>query len=108
MLAKLVTDHSFSQRSCHSPRVLSTQQEPVSTAYQPQVTAKQILVGVDGFSISTSTVPASWDSGCCSWKPQNWRYGFMLKSGLTQLAYSDMIRLLSQIPDDQLDVIKTG
>jgi isocitrate dehydrogenase len=53
-------------------------------------------------------VPASWDSGCCSWKPQNWRYGFMLKSGLTQLAYSDMIRLLSQIPDDQLDVIKTG
>jgi isocitrate dehydrogenase len=32
----------------------------------------------------------------------------MLKSGLTQLAYSDMIRLLSQIPDDQLDVIKTG
>lgn len=32
----------------------------------------------------------------------------MLKSGLTQLAYNDMIRLLSQIPDDQLDVIKTG
>nr|WP_286049684.1 hypothetical protein [Rheinheimera sp. KL1] len=37
----------------------------------------------------------------------HWRCRFMLRPGLTQLAYSDIIRLLSQISGDKLDVIKT-
>lgn len=107
--------------------------KPVSVTYQPQPAAEKILVGVDVFlhqhrhsadelaqrlkpletaelelQMITNRGVKVWPDGFPeTFCTDHWRCRFMLRPGLTQLTYSDIIRLLSQISGDNLDVIKT-
>lgn len=109
------------------------QKKPVTPAYQAKAPAEKIIVGVDVFlhkhQLSASMLaerlklletpelqlemitnrgvkvwPDGFPETFCT---DHWRCRFMLKAGLTQLAYADIIRLLSLISANNLDVIKT-
>jgi isocitrate dehydrogenase len=109
------------------------QQKPVTPAYIAKTPAEKIIVGVDIFlhqhQLSASMLaerlqqletpelelqmitnrgvkvwPDGFPETFCT---DHWRCRFMLKPDLSQLNYSDIIRLLSYISANNLDVIKT-
>lgn len=131
VIARLGSEpQKFSAVSYHNS---AQQQKAVTVAHQPQASATKILVGVDVFlhqnqhsadelaqrlqqlettelqlQMITNRGVKVWPDGFPeTFCTDHWRCRFMLKAGLTQLTYSDVIRLLSQISADKLDVIKT-
>lgn len=109
------------------------QQKPATPDYEAKAPAEKIIVGVDVFlhkhQLSASMLAERlklletaelelemitnrgvkvWPDGFAeTFCTDQWRCRFMLKAGLTQLGYGDIIRLLSLISANNLDVIKT-